>query len=133
MFTMYEWTDPPKDLPARLRAARAYAGISQGEMADQLGVSRTSIYYWERGDLPRAHALRGVIESYVDVTGIDRRWFEVSRIDLLAFIQGHQSDRPASTARAAQKARRAKRAIRRRSPSSDPVDDETAERRAGGS
>ncbi len=44
-------TDHPSrhDLAAWIRAARRRAGLSQGELADQLGIRQASVSQWERG------------------------------------------------------------------------------------
>ena len=53
---------------ASLRAARAYAGIGQAQVADRLGVSRSTVSAWERGytDVPEIARL-GVIEGLIDL------------------------------------------------------------------
>lgn len=37
----------------RLRELRAAAGMTQQEVADEIGVSRRAIWTWERGEAPR--------------------------------------------------------------------------------
>ena len=39
----------PKSLSRQLRAARSERQLSVAELADQLGVSTASIYFWESG------------------------------------------------------------------------------------
>jgi transcriptional regulator with XRE-family HTH domain len=39
----------PKSLSRQLRAARSDRQLSVAELADQLGVSTASIYFWESG------------------------------------------------------------------------------------
>ena len=39
----------PKSLSRQLRAARADRQLSVAELADQIGVSTASIYFWESG------------------------------------------------------------------------------------
>ncbi len=96
----YEWTTPPADMPARLRAARAYADISQKDMATKLGVDRATIRNWEQGrTTPKGHALRGLLEDYIQHTGIDRAWFETKKLNITKFI----ADRPESRAGEAEK------------------------------
>jgi transcriptional regulator with XRE-family HTH domain len=55
----------PDVLAGRIRAYRARSGITQRELADQLGVTQQSVARWEQGAPPRRHMLR-VIESLVD-------------------------------------------------------------------
>lgn len=51
-----------------LKEAREEKGYSQQYVADRMGVTRQSIYYWERGE-------RGIIAGYLldfcDVVGAD--------------------------------------------------------------
>ena len=37
--------------PMRCRALRAETGLTLVELADQVGVSKTSVWLWERGDV----------------------------------------------------------------------------------
>jgi transcriptional regulator with XRE-family HTH domain len=57
--------DPPPHVPhlteadrrlmgARLKAARALTGLSMRQIAERLGVSKTSVVQWENGILPVA-------------------------------------------------------------------------------
>jgi DNA-binding XRE family transcriptional regulator len=63
-------------MAASIRAARAYAGVGQKEVADHLGVSRETISAWERGKTPVPRiARRGVIEGLVELSGISREVF----------------------------------------------------------
>lgn len=56
----------------RLQKARTTIGLSQGELADQLGVNRATISRWENG--------KGVKKStvllYAMRTGVDADWLE---------------------------------------------------------
>ena len=63
-----------------MAAARALAGLSGGEMAERLGVSRNMIYRWEGGhDEPR----RMVTMAYAYVCGVDHEeWFVEGSTDL---------------------------------------------------
>jgi DNA-binding XRE family transcriptional regulator len=55
-----------EDFAPLIRAARAYAGIGQAEVADRLGVSRATISAWEREYTPVPMiARRGVIEGLI--------------------------------------------------------------------
>ena len=56
------------DFADRLRAARAYAGIGQAQVADRLGVSRSTVSAWERGRTSVPPVARvGVIEGLIDL------------------------------------------------------------------
>lgn len=127
----YEWTNPPADMPNRLRASRAWADITQKDMAQHLGVDRATIRNWEAGRLPKGHALRGLIESYIEHTGINRRWFEVEKLNIGQFIvTGEIHPRPGSAAGVAEKAKKAKAAIRQGKAQAAP---ETRPRKQAGS
>ncbi len=56
---------PDHGLAERIRAHRLDHGLTQRELADQLGVTQQSVARWEQGAPPRRHMLR-VIESLVD-------------------------------------------------------------------
>jgi transcriptional regulator with XRE-family HTH domain len=42
------WSVPTWTLGDRLRKARHLADLTEAEMADLLGISRTTVYHWER-------------------------------------------------------------------------------------
>jgi transcriptional regulator with XRE-family HTH domain len=52
----------PDELAERIRAYRLTCGMTQRELADQLGVTQQSVARWEQGSPPRRYMLR-VIES----------------------------------------------------------------------
>jgi transcriptional regulator with XRE-family HTH domain len=52
-------------LAGRIRAYRLTCGITQRELADQLGVTQQSVARWEQGSPPRKYMLR-IIESLLD-------------------------------------------------------------------
>ncbi len=54
--------EPPDGLAERLRSYRLQHGVTQRELADQLGVTQQSVARWEQGSPPRRYMLR-VIES----------------------------------------------------------------------
>jgi transcriptional regulator with XRE-family HTH domain len=53
---------PPDGLAERIRTYRLKQGMTQRELADQLGVTQQSVARWEQGSPPRRYMLR-VIES----------------------------------------------------------------------
>lgn len=53
---------PPDGLAERIRSYRLKQGMTQRELADQLGVTQQSVARWEQGSPPRRYMLR-VIES----------------------------------------------------------------------
>jgi transcriptional regulator with XRE-family HTH domain len=57
--------ESPGTLPGRLRAYRLRNGITQRDLADQLGVTQQSVARWEQGSPPRKYMLR-IIESLVE-------------------------------------------------------------------
>jgi transcriptional regulator with XRE-family HTH domain len=64
-----------EDFAALLRAARAFTGLGQAEVADRLGVSRATVSAWERGYTPVPSIARvGVVQGLIDL-GADPRFF----------------------------------------------------------
>ena len=59
--------ESPGPLPGRIRAYRLRNGITQRELAEQLGVTQQSVARWEQGSPPRRYMLRA-IESLLEVT-----------------------------------------------------------------
>lgn len=56
----------------RLRKAREHAGLTQGALAEILGVAAGTIQRWEKGSLnPRPKAL----EALAEATGVPLAWF----------------------------------------------------------
>ena len=60
--------EPPDELAERLRTYRLKHGMTQRELADQLGVTQQSVARWEQGSPPRRYMLR-VIESLLGRPG----------------------------------------------------------------
>jgi transcriptional regulator with XRE-family HTH domain len=58
---------PPDGLAERIHTYRLNQGMTQRELADQLGVTQQSVARWEQGSPPRRYMLR-VIESLVEGT-----------------------------------------------------------------
>ena len=64
-------TTPDTSMGARLREARERTGISEGALAEALGVNVTSIKAWENGKrTPRANKLVNI----AGVLGVSVRW-----------------------------------------------------------
>ena len=59
-------------LDARIRAYRHRHGMTQRELADQLGVTQQSVARWEQGSPPSRHLLR-TLEVLVDEPDIGQR------------------------------------------------------------
>lgn len=55
--------DEATALGKRLRAVRAYAGIEVRELAKEVGVTRTTIWRWESGVLPKRRAGREAVAA----------------------------------------------------------------------
>jgi transcriptional regulator with XRE-family HTH domain len=63
--------EPPDGLAERIRAYRLVHGMTQRELADQLGVTQQSVARWEQGSPPRRYLLR-VIESLLETDAGDQ-------------------------------------------------------------
>lgn len=64
---------PPETVKDRLRRAREYAGLEQGELAEAIGVSRATVSNYERGVVaPR----RGALRMWGLRCGVDVHWLE---------------------------------------------------------
>ena len=54
----------------RLRKAREYAGLTQGELADEIGVAQRSVSAYESG----SHVRRPVLLAWAMRCGVDLGW-----------------------------------------------------------
>jgi transcriptional regulator with XRE-family HTH domain len=72
---------PVWTLGDRLRKARDHAGLSVQEMADDLGVSRTTISKYEHDATGKRGVPRMAILRYADVSGIPIEWIETGTTD----------------------------------------------------
>lgn len=67
---------PVFELPDRLRRAREHAHMDQAELADSVGISRTSVGNYENG---RRVPTRPYLLAWADVTGVDAVWLETGK------------------------------------------------------
>ncbi len=64
--------EPPDGLAGRIRAYRLRHGMTQRELADQLGVTQQSVARWEQGSPPSRFMLRTVEALLDEVVVADR-------------------------------------------------------------
>ena len=64
---------PEFELKHRVKLAREYAGLSQGELAERTGLSRGGIAKIEQGE---SSTRRSSITLIAFATGVDRGWLE---------------------------------------------------------
>lgn len=74
----------PRNIGFRIRAARQERGLTQGELAAQIGVSRSAVAQWETG---RAGQITGNLARIANVLGIG-----------VEFLMHGATERPASDA-----------------------------------
>ncbi|MFV0315479.1 MAG: helix-turn-helix domain-containing protein [Microthrixaceae bacterium] len=67
---------PEFELTDRLRRAREHAEMDQAELAEALGISRTSVGNYENG---RRVPTRPYLIAWADVTGVDPHWLETGK------------------------------------------------------
>lgn len=70
---MSDLITPTWTLGDRLAKAREHAGIGVQQMAELLGVSRTTITNYEHGHTP---AGRAVVLAYASITGVASSWID---------------------------------------------------------
>jgi transcriptional regulator with XRE-family HTH domain len=67
---------PAWTLADRLRKARVHRGLEQGQLADLIGIGRSSIGNYERGEqTPK----RPVLLAWSVVTGVPLKWIETGK------------------------------------------------------
>ena len=72
MTSAYDQGSIPKvELRHRLLIAREYAGLEQGELADRMGVSRSTISSAENG---KGHARRTTLNAWALACGVPVTW-----------------------------------------------------------
>lgn len=84
----------PQDIGARIRAVRRERGMTQDELADQVGVSRSAVAQWETGrtgqvtgNLSRIAGALGVNVEYLMVGDDKRAAADVRQGDELALVR----------------------------------------------
>jgi len=76
----HEYTpEPYSGLASSIRAYRRRHGMTQRELADQLGVTQQSVARWEQGSPPSRHMVR-TLEVLVDEPDTDHRSDEMADI-----------------------------------------------------
>jgi transcriptional regulator with XRE-family HTH domain len=59
----------------RIRAGRAYARLTQAELAERLGIGTKVLARWENGKVPPLVEQYGIAALLAKETGIDEEWF----------------------------------------------------------
>lgn len=76
MTTQPSWHIPEWTMGDRLRKAREDAGLSQAELAEQIGISRNTVGNAELGDRT---PLNVTMRAWAAVTGVPLEWLETGR------------------------------------------------------
>jgi transcriptional regulator with XRE-family HTH domain len=91
----------PQDIGTRIRAVRRERGLTQDDLADQVGVSRSAVAQWETGrtgqvtgNLSRIAAALGVAVEYLMVGDDKRAAGEVRQGDELALLRLYRECEP---------------------------------------
>ncbi len=71
--------EPPDGLAERIRTYRLRHGMTQRELADQLGVTQQSVARWEQGSPPRRYMVRA-IQSLLDEPDPDGQSSDLAEI-----------------------------------------------------
>ena len=91
----------PQDIGSRIRATRRERGLTQDELADQVGVSRSAVAQWETGrtgqvtgNLSRIAGALGVNVEYLMVGDDKRASGEARGGDELALLRLYRECEP---------------------------------------
>jgi transcriptional regulator with XRE-family HTH domain len=68
---------PPSTLGNRLRDSREWRGLEQAQMAEELGIGRSTVSNYERGITP---ATKLVINAWAVVCQVDVEWLKTGDI-----------------------------------------------------
>ena len=98
---MLTFMNTPQDIGTRIRATRRDRGLTQDELADQVGVSRSAVAQWETGRTGQVTGnlsrIAGVLEVNVEylMYGDDKRAAgEVRQGDELALLRLYRECEP---------------------------------------
>jgi transcriptional regulator with XRE-family HTH domain len=98
----HEYTLEPADgLAGRIHSHRLQHGITQRELADQLGVTQQSVARWEQGSPPRRYMLRALEALLEDGAVVERPAEMADIIGIRPPVSGAVPARGASEARKA--------------------------------
>ena len=78
-----------KTLGRRLLKVREHHGVKQGEMAQELEISRANLYRLERGDVP-PNAL--VLKNLMSVYDVSINWFLTGKGEMILSLEKQASD-----------------------------------------
>jgi transcriptional regulator with XRE-family HTH domain len=78
----------PQDIGARIRVARREHGLTQDELADRVGVSRSAVAQWETG---RTGQVTGNLSRIADALQVNVEFLMVGD-DKRAAAEAHQGD-----------------------------------------
>jgi len=67
-----------KDMATRIRTARAVLGITQAELADAVGVTRSAVAQWETG---RSGQVGGTLTKLAEVLGVTPSYLLIGSAD----------------------------------------------------
>ena len=91
----------PRDIGTRIRTIRRERGLTQDELADQVGVSRSAVAQWETGrtgqvtgNLSRIAGVLGVNVEYLMVGDDKRAAADVRQGDELALLRLYRECEP---------------------------------------
>jgi transcriptional regulator with XRE-family HTH domain len=91
----------PQDIGTRIRAVRRERGLTQDDLAEQVGVSRSAVAQWETGrtgqvtgNLSRIAAALGVAVEYLMVGDDKRAGGEARQGDELALLRLYRECEP---------------------------------------
>jgi transcriptional regulator with XRE-family HTH domain len=87
------------DVGTLVRDARAFAGLSQRELADRLGTTQSSVSAWEHGkDMPRVDTLGRILSACGFEADLSfRRHDDVDRAQIRQQLRMTNEDRVASS------------------------------------